>query len=77
MYRLDKKAIAHVLKLDAKGFLDYVAKTRATICGKYPVACLLGCIKPAKGELLKYYTSADITGSDYSVAVGYASVLFR
>jgi AmmeMemoRadiSam system protein B len=29
-----------------------------------------------KGELLKYYTSADVVG-DYSNAVGYASIVFR
>jgi len=77
MYKLDKNAIEHALKLDAKSFLDYIDKTGATICGKYPIACLLECIKPAKAELLKYYTSADITNSGYSMAVGYASVLFR
>jgi AmmeMemoRadiSam system protein B len=77
MYLLDKKAIDQILKLNAKSFLDYIEKTRATICGKYPIACLLECVKPAKAELLKYYTSADISKSDYSVAVGYASVLFR
>lgn len=77
MYKLDKSAIEHILELNVKSFLDYVDKTGTTICGKYPVACLLECIKPAKSELLKYYTSADIKGGDYSAAVGYASVLFR
>ncbi|MBW3001659.1 AmmeMemoRadiSam system protein B [Candidatus Woesearchaeota archaeon] len=76
MHKLDAGAIKQIKKLDAKGFLDYIDKTGATICGRYPIACLLECIKPAKAELLKYYTSADISKSDYSVSVGYAAILF-
>ncbi|MBW3004662.1 AmmeMemoRadiSam system protein B [Candidatus Woesearchaeota archaeon] len=76
MHKLDNGAIEHIKKLDANAFLDYTDKTGATICGKYPIACLLECIKPAKVELLKYYTSADISESDYSAAVGYAAIKF-
>ena len=76
MYKLDKGAIEQIKKLDAQGFLDYIDKTGATICGRYPIACLLECIKPSKAELLKYYTSADISKSDYSMAVGYAALKF-
>ena len=44
--------------------------------GKYAIAALLSIIKPANAELLKYYTSADIIGEDYSMAVGYAAIKF-
>lgn len=76
LYKLDNGAIAKILSLDAKGFLDYVKSTGATVCGQYPIAVLLAIAKnlgAKKATLLKYYTSADIIG-DYSSAVGYASI---
>ncbi len=74
LYKLDKGAINFIIKNDTKEFLDYVKKTGATICGKYPIACLMKILNK-KGKLLKYYTSGDISG-DYSSAVGYASIVF-
>jgi hypothetical protein len=78
MYNLDKAAIDLILKLDSDGFLNYCEKTRATICGKYPIYVMIEIMKAkkAKAELLQYYTSADIAG-DYASAVGYASILFK
>jgi len=76
MHELDAGAIEQIRKIDAKGFLDYVKKTGATVCGKMPISAMLGCIEAKKSDLLKYYTSADISGSDYSTAVGYASIRF-
>jgi len=76
MYALDAGAINEIKKIDAKKLIDYVNKTGATICGKNAIAALLECINPAKAELLKYYTSADIYDNDYSMAVGYAAVSF-
>jgi AmmeMemoRadiSam system protein B len=76
MHKLDAGAIEQIKKIDSKGFLNYVNKTNATICGKMPIAAMLSCIKSKQAELLKYYTSADISGSDYSTAVGYASIRF-
>lgn len=76
MQKLDAGAIEQIKKIDAKGFLDYVNKTKTTICGRMPITIMLNCIKAKKADLLKYYTSADISGGDYSMAVGYASIKF-
>lgn len=76
MYLLDNGAIDLIKKTDSVGFVDYVDRTGATICGAMPIAALLSCINGAKAELLKYYTSADISGGDYSLAVGYAAIRF-
>jgi AmmeMemoRadiSam system protein B len=79
MYKLDQGAIRQILELDSAGFLSYVNKTQATICGKYPIAvCLQLCkmLGARKGELLKYYTSGDIS-KDYSNTVGYAAIKIR
>lgn len=80
MYKLDKGAIEFIKQLDSKGFLNYISRTDATICGRYPIACLLELVKDDKPnvKLLKYYTSADIMGEeDYSTAVGYASIVIE
>jgi len=63
--------------MDSRGFLGYIEKTGATICGAYPIALLIEIIKQRarSAELLKYYTSGDLTG-DYSSSVSYASIAF-
>jgi len=77
MYKLDKKAIEYILKLDSEGFLKFVKDNNATICG---YAAILVAIEVAKlkgakeGKLLKYYTSGDLT--NYDQAVGYAGIVF-
>jgi AmmeMemoRadiSam system protein B len=76
MYKLDKDAIEYIKKLDSEEFLNYIDKTGATICGKFAIAALLTYLKTADTELLKYYTSADISDGDYSFAVGYAAIKF-
>ena len=77
LYKLDKKAIDQILKLDSDGFLDLASKS--TICGQYPIAALIEISKllgAKKVELLKYYTSGDIV-KDYSNSVGYASITIK
>jgi AmmeMemoRadiSam system protein B len=76
MYKLDKGAIGKILKLDAKGFIDYCRDKDATICGALPIAAIISTITSKRARLLKYYTSGDITG-DYGNSVGYASILFE
>ncbi|MCK5282111.1 MAG: AmmeMemoRadiSam system protein B [Nanoarchaeota archaeon] len=76
MYSLDKGAVNLIQSLDADKFIEYTDKTRATICGKYPIAVLLELsekLGAQKVKLLHYYTSGDIT-KDYTNAVGYASI---
>lgn len=73
---LDTGAIDPILSRDAAAFLDYVAGTGATICGATPIAVLLHMLPPsARGTLLSYYTSGDITG-DFTDTVSYASIVF-
>lgn len=77
MYALDTGAIDKIRLVNPESFLDYVDKTKATICGRWPIAVLLHYLKKSDVRLLKYYTSADITESEYDTAVGYASIAFR
>lgn len=79
MYKLDKEVIEFVLKLDSRGFLDYINKTNATICGICTIITCIEIVKlmgAKKGVLLNYYTSGDIA-DNYESAVGYASVSFE
>lgn len=79
MEKLDKGAIQEILKLDSIGFLDYINKTGATICGKYPIAALIEICRnlhAEKGRLLKYYSSGDVIG-EYSSMVGYGSIILK
>ncbi|MBD3163911.1 AmmeMemoRadiSam system protein B [Candidatus Woesearchaeota archaeon] len=76
MYRLDKQAIKEIMALKAEEFLKYIRETKATICGKYPIAVLIELCKKIGAEkacLINYYTSGDII-QDYSSAVGYAAI---
>lgn len=74
--KLDDGAIDLILEKNAKEFMDYVQKTGATICGFLPIYLLLKIIGDQKGEILRYYTSADITG-DKKNSVSYASIIFK
>lgn len=78
MQKLDNGAISFIKALDSRGFLEYVNKKQATICGAVPIAVLTELMKDKakKVNLMQYYTSADIMG-DYNNAVGYASIVFK
>jgi len=73
--KLDMGAIGFIKSLDSVGFLQYIRQTGATICGRAPIALLIEIMKyrKLKPELLKYYTSSDIT-NDSSSSVSYASI---
>ncbi len=73
---LDQGAIDLIIAGDFDGLLDYLTNTGITICGRMPIAVLLKLLpEGAKGKLLDYYTSIDLTG-DYSSSVSYASICF-
>lgn len=73
---LDMGAVQQILSKDREGFIDYVERTGATICGRAPIGILLGLLpEDAEGSLLTYYTSAEITG-DESDTVSYVSLAF-
>ncbi len=76
LYDLDGKAIEYILKQDVQGFMDYVYKTGATICGQVGIGVLLSALRAEKVDLMMYYTSGDVI-NDYANAVGYASIVFR
>jgi len=76
LHALDTGAIDCILQKDCDSFLEYVAKTGATIRGSSPIALLLQMLPPEScGSLLTYYTSGDIL-EDYSDTVSYASIVF-
>lgn len=79
LYALDGGAIGFINELDMRGFLEYVKKKKATICGAGAIAVAMGVVKwlgAKEGKLLNYYTSGDIVG-DYENAVGYAGIVFE
>ncbi len=74
--KLDLGAYSFIEKKDDAGFVDYVAKTGATICGRNPIVILLAMLPgEAKAHLLQYTTSGEITG-DYANSVSYLSADF-
>lgn len=74
--KLDTGAIDLIRAKDARGFLDYVHRTEATICGRYPIGVLLTMLpEDAQAHLLEYTTSASISG-DCSNSVSYAAIAF-
>jgi len=73
---LDMGAYQHIENLDAKGFLEYKEKTKATICGAVPIAILLSMLsEPSEAHLVHYVTSGQMTG-DFSNSVSYLSIAF-
>lgn len=75
--KLDMDACKFIFKKDFSGFMNYVERTKITICGYRPIGIMLKMLpESAYGRLLKYYTSGDSTG-DYSNSVSYVSILFH
>lgn len=73
---LDEGAIQRIQAKDLDGFLAYIDETGATVCGRHPLAVLLAMLpEPAKGHVLSYTTSGELTG-DYGNSVSYASLAF-
>jgi AmmeMemoRadiSam system protein B/AmmeMemoRadiSam system protein A len=74
--KLDMGAYKYIANLDARGFLEYKEKTKATICGSVPIAILLSMLnKPTKAQLVQYETSGKMTGN-FSNSVSYLSIAF-
>ncbi len=74
----DGKAVNGLLALDARGLYDTCRNEKISMCGLGPAVAMLtalnalGAMKP---ELVKYATSADVSG-DRSQVVGYAGMIF-
>ena len=75
----DRLAIDRVLALDAKGLLNVTAEHEISMCGVLPTAIAIEAahaLGATKAELVKYATSAEISG-DYSHVVGYAGFIIE
>ena len=74
---LDRGAIDRICALDLDGFLGYIDRTEATICGHHAIGLLLAVIEPDKaefhGQLVAYTTSGQLT-HDWEHTVSYAGI---
>jgi len=74
----DGKAIERLLALDARGLYDTCRKEEISMCGLGPAVAMLTALNALgakKPELVKYATSADVSG-DRDQVVGYAGMIF-
>ncbi len=74
----DRKAIDRLLALDARGLYDTCRNEEISMCGLGPAVAMLTALHAlgvGKAELVKYATSADVSG-DRSQVVGYAGMIF-
>src|SRR5215472_6738953 len=74
----DHKAIHRLLALDARGLYDICRNEEISMCGLGPAVSMLTALNALgakKAELVKYATSADVSG-DRSQVVGYAGMIF-
>ena len=74
----DRLALQWLEAFDAERFEQTYRDQRLSICGAGPILALLALgrrLGLAKGELVQYATSGDVTG-DRTAVVGYAAVLF-
>jgi MEMO1 family protein len=73
----DRKAIDKILALDAPGLYQTVINESISMCGFGPTVAMLTAARrlgAKKAELVKYATSADVSG-DHKVTVGYAGIV--
>lgn len=74
----DRRAIERVLAFDARGLYDTCRNEEISMCGLGPAVAMLTALRvwhAKKAELVRYATSADVSG-DYSAVVGYAGMIF-
>jgi AmmeMemoRadiSam system protein B len=74
----DRKAIDRLLALEPRGLYDTCRDEEISMCGLGPAVAMLTALNALgakKPELVKYATSADVSG-DRSAVVGYAGMIF-
>jgi MEMO1 family protein len=74
----DHKAIDQLLAFNPRGLYDACRNENISMCGLGPAVAMLTALSELgakRSELVKYATSADISG-DRSAVVGYAGMLF-
>jgi AmmeMemoRadiSam system protein B len=72
----DAKAIDKILALDAAGLHDVVHREKISMCGFAPTISMVAAARSMgaqRAELVKYATSADVSG-DREYCVGYAGI---
>lgn len=73
----DSKAIEQLLKLDPRGLFEVVVNEDISMCGYGPAVAMLTAARrlgAESAELIKYATSADVSG-DRDTVVGYAGIV--
>ena len=74
---LDMGAYAFIEQKDSDGFMEYVLRTGATICGRFPLGVLLNMVLPEmRVRLMEYTTSGALTG-DFEHTVSYVSAVIE
>ena len=74
----DGKAIDQLLALNARGLYDTCMREEISMCGLGPAVAMLTALQALgtkNAELIKYATSADVSG-DTRAVVGYAGMTF-
>jgi MEMO1 family protein len=74
----DHKAIEQLLAVEARGLYDTCRNENISMCGLGPGVAMLTAVNrlaAKKSELVKYATSADMSG-DRNAVVGYAGMIF-
>jgi AmmeMemoRadiSam system protein B len=74
----DRKAIDQLLARDARGLYDTCRSEDISMCGLGPAVAMLTALDALganKSDLVKYATSADVSG-DRDAVVGYAGMIF-
>jgi AmmeMemoRadiSam system protein B len=74
----DQRAIERLLALDARGLYDICRNENISMCGLGPAVAMLTALSALgrkQAELVRYATSADVSGDRTSV-VGYAGLIF-
>jgi MEMO1 family protein len=74
----DAKATAKLLALDARGLFDVCRTEKISMCGLGPAVATITALRAmgvVDGELVRYATSADVSGDTNSV-VGYAGIVW-
>ena len=74
----DHKAIDQLLARDARGLYDTCRNENISMCGLGPAVAMLTALNALgakNSELVKYATSADVSG-DRDAVVGYAGMIF-
>jgi MEMO1 family protein len=74
----DRKAIDQLLALDPRALYDTCRNERISMCGLGPAVAMLTALNAlgvGRADLVKYATSADVSG-DRAAVVGYAGMIF-